>query len=106
MEFLTTTKVPQGLKVIIENLSYQRVRDDTTYHYKIVGNNCDILSSLEKVIKERSSEMLDEVGLTGELNESHLVAQILNPMHSILGTDDTEQALRRINRILILFNEN
>jgi hypothetical protein len=106
MEFLTTTKVPHGMKIIFDNLSYQRVRDDTTYHYKMVGDHEDILQSLENLIKNRSSEILDEVGLSGELTHDHLVSQVLNPMRSILGTTDIEQSLRLINRILILYNEN
>lgn len=106
MEFLTTTKVPQGIRLIIENLSYQRVRDDTTYHYRVVGDFPDILESLKRIIDTRSHELLESVGLTGELNQTHLITQILNPMIGILGTDDIEQSLRLINRILILYNEN
>lgn len=91
---------------MIEGLSYQRVRDDTTYHFKVVGDFGKILESLRYIVEHRSDELLTIVGLNGELNKAHLVNQILNPMESILGTSDIELSLRHINRSLILFNEN
>jgi len=106
LEFLTTTKVPSGIEFIIKNLAFQRVRDDTTYHYEVSGNYDSILDALKYIIENRSSEILEEVGLTGELDKSHLVTQVLNPMINILGANDIEQSLRLINRILILYGEN
>jgi hypothetical protein len=106
MEFLNTTKVPYGIRLMIEGMSYQRVRDDTTYHFKAVGDFKSILKSLKYIIEHRSDELLNIIGLNGELNKIHLVNQILNPMEGILGTTNIELSLRQINRSLILFNEN
>lgn len=106
MEFLNTTKVPYGIRLMIEGMSYQRVRDDTTYHFKVIGDFEKIIESLRYLIEHRSDEILDIIGLNGELNKTHLVNQILKPMEGILGTSDIELSLRHINRSLILFNEN
>lgn len=106
MEFLNTTRVPYGVRLMIEGMSYQRVRDDTTYHFKVVGDFHKIIEALEHIIEHKSDELLNIIGLNGELNKTHLVNQILNPMQGILGTSDIELSLRQINRSLILFNEN
>jgi hypothetical protein len=105
LEFLSSTKIPSGLKVIIENLSYQRVRDDTTYHYSIRGLGC-LLDNIETIVIDNSHKIISEVGLTGILKPDHLIRDIVDPIKEILSTKDIEYSCRRANKVLILYGEN